>query len=31
VEPVYREYPYPHAVDPRFLVELRAWIAKALS
>jgi phospholipase/carboxylesterase len=31
VEPLYREYPYPHAVDPRFLVELRPWIAKALA
>ena len=30
VEPLYREYPYPHAVDPRFLVELRPWIAEAL-
>jgi phospholipase/carboxylesterase len=31
VEPLYREYPYPHAVDPRFLVELRPWIAAALT
>jgi phospholipase/carboxylesterase len=30
VEPLYREYPYPHAVDPRFPVELRPWIADAL-
>jgi len=30
VEPLYREYPYPHAVDPRFLVELQLWIAEAL-
>jgi phospholipase/carboxylesterase len=29
VEPLYREYPCPHAVDPRFLVELRPWIAAA--
>ena len=29
-EPLYREYPYPHAVDPRFLAELRPWIASAL-
>ena len=27
---LYREYPYPHAIDPRFLLELRAWIARAL-
>jgi phospholipase/carboxylesterase len=25
----YREYPLPHAVDPRFLDELRPWIARA--
>jgi phospholipase/carboxylesterase len=31
VEPLYREYPYPHAVDPRFLTELRPWIEAALS
>jgi phospholipase/carboxylesterase len=28
---LYREYPYPHAVDPGFLVELRPWIAAALA
>ncbi|HET8872375.1 MAG TPA: hypothetical protein VFM83_01705 [Gaiellaceae bacterium] len=27
---LYREYPLPHAVDPRFLVELRPWLAQAL-
>jgi phospholipase/carboxylesterase len=27
---VYREYPLPHAVDPRFLVELAPWIRSAL-
>ena len=26
-----REYPYPHAIDPRFLAELRSWITKTLS
>ncbi|HEX6701949.1 MAG TPA: hypothetical protein VF101_14575 [Gaiellaceae bacterium] len=31
VEPLYREYPYPHAVDPRFLVDLQPWIAQALA
>jgi predicted esterase len=31
IEPIYREYPYPHAVDPRFLIELRPWIAAALT
>ena len=30
IEPLYREYPYPHGVDPRFLVELRPWIQDAL-
>jgi phospholipase/carboxylesterase len=29
-EPLYREYPLPHAIDPRFLTELRPWLAKAL-
>jgi phospholipase/carboxylesterase len=24
---LYREYPLPHAVDPRFLAELRPWLA----
>jgi phospholipase/carboxylesterase len=28
---LYREYPLPHAVDPRFLVELRPWIVEALA
>jgi phospholipase/carboxylesterase len=27
---LYREYPLPHAVDPRFLVELRSWLGQAL-
>jgi phospholipase/carboxylesterase len=27
----YREYPLPHAVDPRFLVELRPWLTAAVS
>jgi phospholipase/carboxylesterase len=27
---LYREYPLPHAVDPRFLVELAPWIASRL-
>jgi phospholipase/carboxylesterase len=27
----YREYPLPHAVDPRFLVELRPWLTRAIS
>jgi phospholipase/carboxylesterase len=26
---IYREYPLPHAVDPRFLMELRPWAASA--
>jgi phospholipase/carboxylesterase len=26
----YREYPLPHAVDPRFLGELSAWLAPSL-
>jgi phospholipase/carboxylesterase len=25
---LYREYPLPHAIDPNFLVELRAWLAR---
>ncbi|HET7807113.1 MAG TPA: hypothetical protein VFK71_01370 [Gaiellaceae bacterium] len=29
-EPLYREYPLPHAVDPRFLAELEPWISAAL-
>jgi phospholipase/carboxylesterase len=28
---IYREYPLPHAVDPRFLMELRPWVASALT
>ena len=27
---VYREYPLPHAVDPRFLVELAPWVRSAV-
>ena len=27
---LYREYPLPHAIDPRFLMELRAWLGQAL-
>jgi phospholipase/carboxylesterase len=30
-EPLYREYPLPHAVDPRFLAELAPWISAALA
>jgi phospholipase/carboxylesterase len=26
---LYREYPLPHAIDPSFLIELRAWLARA--
>ena len=26
-EVLYREYPLPHAIDPRFLAELAAWVA----
>jgi phospholipase/carboxylesterase len=29
-EVLYREYPLPHTIDPRFLVELAPWIASAL-
>jgi phospholipase/carboxylesterase len=29
-EPLYREYPLPHAIDPRFLAELQSWLAEAL-
>jgi phospholipase/carboxylesterase len=29
-QPLYREYPLPHAIDPRFLAELRPWLAEAL-
>jgi phospholipase/carboxylesterase len=27
---LYREYPLPHAIDPRFLVELQPWLAEAV-
>ena len=27
---VYRESPLPHAIDPRFLVELRSWVDEAV-
>jgi phospholipase/carboxylesterase len=30
-DPIYREYPLPHAIDPRFLVELQPWITDALA
>jgi phospholipase/carboxylesterase len=30
-DPIYREYPLPHAIEPRFLVELRPWLADALT
>ena len=30
-EPIYREYPLPHGIDPRFVVELEPWITDALS
>jgi phospholipase/carboxylesterase len=26
---LYREYPLPHAIDPTFLTELRAWLERA--
>jgi phospholipase/carboxylesterase len=29
-EVVYREYPLPHAVDPRYLSELSSWLAEVL-
>lgn len=28
---LYREYPLPHAIDPRFLVELERWLSAALA
>jgi phospholipase/carboxylesterase len=28
---LYREYPLPHAIDPRFLAELRPWLGESLS
>jgi phospholipase/carboxylesterase len=27
---LYREYPLPHAIDPRFLLDLRSWLHEAL-
>jgi phospholipase/carboxylesterase len=30
-EPLYRDYPLPHTIDPRFVVELQPWLADALS
>jgi phospholipase/carboxylesterase len=30
-EVLYREYPLPHAIDPRFVVELQAWLREALA
>ena len=30
-DPLYREYPLPHAVDPGFLVELSPWLSAALA
>jgi hypothetical protein len=27
---LYREYPLPHAIDPRFLAEVREWLVPAL-
>lgn len=30
-EVLYREYPLPHAIDPRFLGELRMWVSGVLS
>ena len=30
-EPIYREYPLPHTIDPRFVVELQPWLRDALS
>jgi phospholipase/carboxylesterase len=26
---LYREYPFPHAIDPTFVVELQAWLARS--
>jgi phospholipase/carboxylesterase len=28
---LYREYPLPHAIDPRFVEEVRSWLASTLS
>jgi phospholipase/carboxylesterase len=30
-EPLYREYPLPHAIDPRFLAELHPWLSDSLA
>ena len=30
-EPIYREYPLPHTIEPGFVVELQPWIRDALS
>jgi len=30
-EVLYREYPLPHTVDPRFLAELQPWVQRAVS
>ncbi|HKG10531.1 MAG TPA: hypothetical protein VKB07_08170 [Gaiellaceae bacterium] len=30
-DPLYREYPLPHTIDPRFVVELQPWLRDALS
>ena len=27
---LYREYAFPHAVDPSFLAELRPWLARSI-
>jgi phospholipase/carboxylesterase len=29
-EVLYRESPLPHTIDPRFLAEVRPWLAEAL-
>ena len=28
---LYREYPLPHTIDPRFLAELQPWVQQAVS
>jgi phospholipase/carboxylesterase len=30
IEPLYRESPIPHTIDPAFVPELRAWVAEAI-
>jgi phospholipase/carboxylesterase len=30
-EVLYREYPLPHTIDPRFLAELQPWVLQAVS